>query len=86
MNSEPTHFLTFINNGKAFPSIYGITCSYQCLEQFQLLPGHWQEKRYWIPGDNQTPNLLDNYPNSIRNKMKFQIKTKKNRSKSFWNY
>ena len=24
MNSEPAHFLTFINNGKTFPSLVGI--------------------------------------------------------------
>ena len=37
MNSEPTHFLTFMNNGKAFPSLDGIACSYQCSDQLQLL-------------------------------------------------
>ena len=54
MNSEPTHFLTFINNGKAFSSLDGMACSYQCSDQFQFLPGHWPAKRYWIL---KKPNL-----------------------------
>ena len=42
--SEPTHFLTLMNNGKAFSSLDGMACSYQCSDQFQFLPGHWQAK------------------------------------------
>ena len=37
VNSEPTHFLTFMNDGKAFPILDGIACSYQCPDQLQLL-------------------------------------------------
>ena len=48
MNSEPSRFLTFINNGKAFPSLDGIACSYKYPDQLQLLPGHWQVKRYRV--------------------------------------
>ena len=38
MNSEPTNFLTFMNNDKAFSSLDGMPC--QCPDQFQLLPEH----------------------------------------------
>ena len=44
VNTEPTHFLTLMNNGKAFSSLDGMACSYQCSDQFQFLPGHWQAK------------------------------------------
>ena len=44
MNSESTHFLTFMNNSKAFSSLDDMTCSYQCSEQFQFLPGTDQQK------------------------------------------
>ena len=37
VNSEPTHFLIFMNNGKAFPTLDGIACSHQCSDQLQLL-------------------------------------------------
>ena len=40
VSTEPTHFLTLINNGKAFSSLDGMACSYQCSDQFQFLPGH----------------------------------------------
>ena len=35
LNSEPTHFLTFMDSGKAFPSLDGMACSYQCLSFYQ---------------------------------------------------
>ena len=76
VKSEPTHFL---NNGKAFPSLDDMVYSYQCLDQLQLLPRHWQAKRYWISSDLQKPNLLENNSNNIRSVMKPQIKNKKNR-------
>ena len=51
VNSEPTHFLTLMKNGKAFCSLDGIACSSRCSDQFQFLPGHWQAKKYWISWD-----------------------------------
>ena len=54
VNSEPIHFLIFMNNSKAFSSLDGMACSYQCSDQFQFLPGHWPAKRYWIL---KKPNL-----------------------------
>ena len=44
VSTEPTHFLTLMNNGKAFSGLDDMTCSYQCSGQFQFLPGHWQAK------------------------------------------
>ena len=38
VNSGPTYFSTFMNNGKAFPSSDGIAYSYQCPDQLQALP------------------------------------------------
>ena len=55
VHSEHTHFLTFMNNGKVFSSLDYMTCSFQCFGQFQLLPGHWQAKRYWISWDLKNP-------------------------------
>ena len=83
MNSEPTRLPTFMNNGKALDDM---ACSYQYPDQLQLLPGHWQAKRYWISWDLQKPNLLENNPNNTKNNMKSQIKIKKNRGISLWNY
>ena len=46
VNSEPTRFVTFIINGKAFHSLDGMACSYQFPNKLQqLLPGQWQVKR-----------------------------------------
>ena len=73
MNSEPTQFL---NNGKVFPSLADMTCSYQCPDQLLLLSRHWQARRYWISWDLPKPNLLENNPNNIRNNMKSQIKNR----------
>ena len=78
VNSEPTHFLTFMNNGKAFSSLDGMACSYQCSDQFQFLPGLWQAKRYWISWDPKKPNLFKNNLNNTRNNLKSQIQNKKN--------
>ena len=66
LNSEPTHFLTFMNNGKAFFSLDDTTFNYHCSDQFQLLPGHWQAKRHWIIWDLQKPNLLKNTPDNTK--------------------
>ena len=44
VSTEPTHFLTLMNNGKAFSSLDDMACSYHCSDQFQFLPGHWQAK------------------------------------------
>ena len=85
VNSEPTHFLTFMNNDKVFPSLHDIACSCQCSDQLQLLPRHWQAKKYWISRDLQKPHLIENNPNNTRNNMKSEIKNKKNRSISLWN-
>ena len=85
MNSEPTNFLTFMNNDKAFSSLDGMPC--QCPDQFQLLPEHWQAKRYGISWDLEKRNLLENNSNNTRNNMKSQIQNKKNRrSTGLWNY
>ena len=78
VNTEPTHFLTLMNNGKAFSSLDGMACSYQCSEQFQFLLGHWQVKRYWISWDLKKPNLFNNNLNNTRNNMKSRIQNKKN--------
>ena len=73
VNSEPTHFLTLMNNGKAFSSLDGMACSYQCSDQFQFLPGLCQATRYWISWDLKKPNLLKNNLNNTRNNVKTQI-------------
>ena len=44
VSTEPTHFLTLTNDGKAFSSLDVMACSYQWSDQFQFLPGHWQAK------------------------------------------
>ena len=83
-------YLTFLNNAindcKAFPSLDGMACSYPCHDQLQFLPEHWQAKRYWSSWDLQKLNLLENNSNNSRSNMKSQIKNKKNRSISSWNY
>ena len=67
-----------MNNGKAFSSLDGMVCSYQCSDQFQFLPGVWQAKKYWISWDLKKPNLFKNNLNNTRNNKKFQIQKKKN--------
>ena len=61
-----------MNNGKAFPSLDGMTCSNPWHDQPQFLPWHWQAKKYWISWDHQTPNLLEKNSNNSRNNMKSQ--------------
>ena len=78
MNNEPTHFLTFMNNSKAFSSLDGLACSYQCSDQFRFLPGHWSVKRYWISWDLEKPNSFKKNLNNTRNNIKSQILNKKN--------
>ena len=39
VNSEPTYFLTFMNNGKAFPSFDSMTYSYSALTNFSFYQG-----------------------------------------------
>ena len=44
VKSEPTWhswIMTFMNNGKAFPSLDGMIYSYPCHDQLQFLSGHW---------------------------------------------
>ena len=72
VNTEPTHFLTFMNNGKTFSSLDGMECSYQW---------HCQAKRHWISRGFQKPSLLE-HKLKTRNNMKSQIKNKKNGSTS----
>ena len=78
VNSEPTQFLKFMNNGRAFYSLDGMAWIYQCSDQFQFLPGHWQAKRYWISWDLKKLNLFKNNLNNTRNNIKSQIQNKKN--------
>ena len=66
VNSEPTHFLTLLNNGQAFSSLDGMACSYQWSNQFQFLPWLWQAKRYWISSNTKRPNLFKNNLNNSR--------------------
>ena len=70
VNSKPTHFLTFMNNDKAFFSLNDMASSYLCSEQFHVLLGHWQGKRNWISWYLEKPSLLENNPNNTRNNIK----------------
>ena len=74
MNSEPTHFLIFINNDKAFSSLDGMACNYHCSDQFQLR--QWQAKSYWISWELEKPNLLENNPYNTKNNINSQIQNK----------
>ena len=74
LNSKPTHFLTLMNNDKAFFSLDGM--AYLCSEQFHLLLGHWQAKRNWISWYFEKLNLLENNPNNNRNNIKTSLKFK----------
>ena len=78
LSGQPTHFRTLMNNGKAFSSLDGMTCSYQCSDQFQFLPRLWQAKRYWISWDLKKSNLFKNNLNNTRNNVKSQIQNKEN--------
>ena len=75
-----------MSNGKTFRSLDGMACSNLWYDRPQFLPGHQQSKKYWIFSDLYTLNLLDKNSNNSRNNMKSQIKNKKNRSISLWNY
>ena len=89
VNSEPTWrslITIFMSNSKTFPSLDCMACGYPCYNLLQFLPGHWQAKSYWLYGDFQKPNLLENNTNNIRNNMKSQFKNKKNKSINLWNY
>ena len=70
VNSEPVHFHTFMDNGKAFLSLDGMACSCQCPEQLPLISRHWQAKRHWITSDLQKPKLLENNHSNTSNNMK----------------
>ena len=63
------------------PFLAQVACSYQCPDQLQLLPGHWQTKRYWIFLDLQKPGLLENNPSNTSRNMKSDVKNKKNGSR-----
>ena len=78
LNCEPTHFLTLMNNGKAFSSLDCMACSYQWSDQFQFLPGLLQAKRYWISWDLKKLILFKNNLNNTRKNVKSQIQNKKN--------
>ena len=67
VKSEPTYFLTLMNDGKAFSSLDGIQ-----------LPVPWQTKKYWISWDLKKPNFSKNNLNNTRNNIKSQIQTKEN--------
>ena len=84
MNSESTHVLKFMNNGKTFPSLGGM--SYHYTKQLQLLLVHWEGKKYQISCDLQKFDLSENNASNIRNDMKSQIKNKMTGSISYWNY
>ena len=54
MSTEPTHFLTLMNNCKAFSSLDDMAFSYQCSDQFQFPPGHWQPN--WVASGLKKPS------------------------------
>ena len=72
MSTEPTNFQTLMNNGKAFSSLDGMACCYQCFDQFQFLPGHWQAKVLdFLRPQKAKPIFLNMILiNNIRNNMK----------------
>ena len=71
MSTEPTNFLTLMNNaGKAFSSLDDMACCYQRFDQFQFLPGHWQAGIGFLETLKNPANLFKNNLNNIRNNMK----------------
>ena len=58
VTTGPTHFLTPMNYGKAFSSLYYMECSYQCSDQFQFLPGHRQAKAIYLKIILITPEII----------------------------
>ena len=78
VNSGPTHFLLFMNNGKAFPSLDGMVCSYQCPDQ-QASTRSLESQKLLDFLRPSKPNLLENSPNNTKNnksKTKNKIKQK----------
>ena len=55
-----------MNNGKAFRCLDSMTCSYQCPDELQFLPGNGNPKGI---GFRET-FLLEKNPNSTRNGIK----------------
>ena len=77
MSTEPTHFLTLMNNGKTFSSLDGVVCSYSALTSFSFYQGT-DKPRYWISWALKYPaNLFNNDLDNTRNNMKSQIQKKK---------
>ena len=78
VSTEPTYFLTLMNNGKVFSSLDGMICSYQCSDQFHFLPGYGIG---FLETLKDPVNLLKNNllikPGIIWN-LKFEKKKKKN--------
>ena len=53
VSTEPTHFLTLMNNGKAFSSLDGMACTTKC-----SVLQDTDNPRYWIYWDLKKPNQL----------------------------
>ena len=65
VSTEPTHFLTLMNNGKGFSSLDDMACSYQCsvpanLFKYNLndtknnMKSQIKKKEWWIRGITNT--------------------------------
>ena len=85
MSTESTHFVTLMNNGKAFSSLDGMASSYQC---YQTSFSFYQELTSQGIGFLETlknpANLFKYNLNKTRNNMKSQIQKKK-KKKEWWN-
>ena len=81
MSTEPTNFLTLMNNGKAFSSFDGMACSYQCSDHFVSTRALESQLVAFLETLKKPANLFKNNLNNTRNNMKFQIQKKKNFSK-----
>ena len=59
------------NAGKAFSSLDGMACCYQCFDQFQFLPGHILASQCigFLETLKNPANLFKNNLNNIRNNM-----------------
>ena len=80
-------------NGKAFSSLDGTTCSYQCSDQFQFLPGHTLTIQGigFLGTLKSRTNLFKNNLNNTRNNMKSQIQQQQQQQQQkrimeLWNY
>ena len=83
VSPEPTHFLTLMSSGKTFSSLDGTACTYQCSDQFQFLPGHWQAKVFGFLKTLKNPaNLYKDNLNNTRNNLKSQFQKKKQKKKN----